>query len=290
MTAITRDLRLERGSALRVIKTCARFTKENPDLVIGAGIAALMLIVCFAYPTPYNPREVNPSWILLHPSSHHLFGTDSNGSDVFSRVLAGGRTDLPLAIGGGVVAGLIGVPLGLLASGGGKGSELILRTLDVVQSFPLLVVALVVVALAGNHLQNVIFAIAFVNAPQFIRLIRNSALHLRASRFVEAAIASGASKGRVTFRHILPNMSGIILAQTSLAIGTGVLVVAALSFLGLGVAPGTPSWGAMIRLGYQDIVTGQWWTSLFPGLAIVIFVVAMNTAAEGLERLLGGLD
>jgi peptide/nickel transport system permease protein len=162
-----------------------------------------------------------------------------------------------------------------------------MRGLDMFQSFPLLVLAIAIVALTGNKLHNVVFAIAFLNIPRFVRLVRSEALSLRESRFVEAAYAIGASRTRVMTRHLLPNMTGTILVRASLTAAQAIIVIAALSFLGIGVTPPTPSWGALIQSGAQNITTGQWWVSLFPGCAVFLTVLALNQVGDGLESILG---
>jgi len=254
-------------------------------MVLGIlSIAVILLVTVFA-PLPHDPLEVNPYNTLQPPSADHWFGTEQNGADVFSRVIAAARLDVPLAMLGAAAAAILGVPLGLLASASGRASTLILRALDIFQSFPLVVLAIVLIAMAGNNLSNVVYAIVLVSTPAFIRLVRSEALTVRATRYVEAAQALGASQSRVTFVHVLPNVTGTIFTQLSIAVGGAILTIAALAYIGVGIVPPTPSWGAMIRSGTQFVATGQWWLALYPGLAILIFVLSFNAIADGLNSL-----
>jgi peptide/nickel transport system permease protein len=243
-------------------------------------VVVVLLLASFLLPLPYDPSEPDGAAKLMPPSSDHWFGTDKFGFDVFSRVIAAARLDVPLALSGMAVSLVLGVVLGLLASGKTRWSEWFMSGLDVFQVFPLLLLALVFVALLGNELSTVVFAIAILNVPRFVRLVRSEALSLRESRFIEAAYAIGASRSRVMVRHLLPNMTGIIGAQASLAVAQAIVVIAALSFLGVGVSPTDPSWGSMIRSGSQNMSTGEWWVSLFPGIAVFLAVTAFNVIAD----------
>ena len=138
-------------------------------------------------------------------------------------------------------------------------------------------------SISGNRLENVVIAIAVINIPRFMRLVRSEVLSLRESRFAEAAIAIGATKARLMFRHLLPNLTGIILAQVSIAAAHAIIVIAALSFLGIGITPPDASWGAMIQSGARNMISGQWWVAAFPGMAVVIAVASLNLIADGLD-------
>ena len=281
-SALTLDGNPSQARAAR-LRSIVRSARRHPGMVVGTVVILAFLAAGLFAHLPYSPTKPDPSHTLLAPSASHLMGTDQNGFDVFSRVIASSRLDVPLALAGAFLAALIGIPLGLLASARSRGSNAIVRALDIFQSFPLIILAVVIVALSGNDLKFVVVAIMLVNVPQFIRLVRSEALVVREQRYVEAAEAMGASRGRVTFRHVLPNVTGTIFAQLSLAVGNGVIALAALSFIGVGVQPPDPSWGAMIRDGSQYVATGQWWLTLFPGLAILIFVVSFNAIADSVE-------
>lgn len=255
-------------------------------LLLGAGLLILMILAAFFAPLPYDPVTPNVDVIAQPPSSAHWFGTDLTGSDVFSRTIASGKRDLPLALLGTLLSLVLGVPLGLMASSKDPWGERLMRALDVFQAFPLLVLALAIVTLTGNRIQNVVVAIAIINVPRFMRLVRSEALALRESRFIEAAIAVGSSPARVMFRHLLPNVVGTVLVQSSLTAAYAVIVIAALNFLGIGVSLPDPTWGSMIQSGARDISQGQWWMSVFPGLAIFAVVFGFNLVADGLDEIL----
>jgi ABC-type dipeptide/oligopeptide/nickel transport system permease subunit len=251
-----------------------------------AVLGGLILAAYFA-PLPYQPNSVDVSAILAPPSHSHWFGTDSLGRDIFSRTIAAARVDLPLALGGVLASLLVGTLIGLLASTRSRWSEALMRCLDMFQAFPLLILAVTIVVLTGNHLGTLVFAIMLFVVAAFIRIIRSEALLIRERRFVEAAVASGCPRWRVTVRHILPNLTGPILVQMSLAASTSILAVAGLSFLGVGIRPPTASWGAMLQGGYENIVTGQWWPVVFPGVMIVVCVWLLNLIADYLDAHLG---
>jgi peptide/nickel transport system permease protein len=252
---------------------------------VAATIIAGFLVAAFFLPTPFDPSATNAFATLQPPDSIHWFGTDSVGADVFSRTVRAGRTDLPLVIGGAAAALLIGVPLGLLLSTRSPWSERSMRVLDGVQSLPLLILILAMVALSQNDPRMIIAAIAIYAAPVYIRLLRSQVLTLREARFIEAARAMGAHPLRIMFRHLLPNLWAVILAQTSLTLAASTLALASLSFLGVGVKPPTPSWGGMIRDGAGYLLSGQWWLVVFPGAAVVIVVLTFNLAADALYEI-----
>lgn len=260
-----------------------RAVRRHPAVTTGVVVLGAMLAAGFSLPLPYDPTTPDPLNTSTGPSGDHWFGTDGDGFDVFARTIDAAQRDLPLAVGGTLASLLVGVPLGLLVSTKGRWSERIMRGLDVFQAFPLVIIAVAIVTLTGNELHNVVLAIMVINVPRFMRLIRSEALALRETRFIEAAWAAGATPSRVLFRHILPNVSGVTLVQSSLAAAQSMVVIAALSFVGVGVSPPNPSWGLMIRDGSQQMVTGQWWTVVFPGLAVLLAVVAFNLIADGLQ-------
>lgn len=255
---------------------------DNPAAVAGVAAIALLLLASLFAPLPFSPLSTDSAAALTGPNSRHWFGTDGVGGDIFSRVIDAARVDLSLALAGTVVSLVVGVPLGLMASTKGKGSERLIRGLDAFQAFPLLILALALVSLSGNNLYMVVVAIALINIPRYMRLIRSEVLALRESRFIEAAIAMGASPRRLTFRHLLPNVWGMVLVQTSLTVANAIVVIASLSFLGVGVSAPTPSWGAMIRDGSGNMVSGEWWIAVFPGLAVLLCVLSFNLLADAI--------
>lgn len=257
-------------------------------LWIPLGLLLFVVLAGFFAPLPHDPRNPDPSGVTLSPpGAGHLMGTDKFGLDVFSRLVKSAATDLPLAVGGMLISLVLGVALGLVTSLRGKRGERLVRALDVFQAFPLLLIAIAVVALMGNHLRNVVIAIVIINIPRFIRLVRSEGLTIREARYIEAAQAVGVSTPRMLFRHMLPNMTGTILSQASLAAANAIVVIASLSFLGIGINAADPSWGAMLQTGSQNIATGQWWVWVFPGAAIFVTILCLNAIGDELQESFG---
>ncbi len=263
----------------RVIKDLVR---NHPGAAIGTAFIILLLLASLFSPLPFDPRATAPLESLEGPNGSHWFGTDGAGGDVFSRVIDAARVDLSLALLGTLLSLALGIPLGLAASTKGKGSERLVRGLDAFQAFPLLILALALVSLSGNKLYMVVVAIALINVPRYMRLLRSEILSIRESRFIEAAHAMGANNFRLTTRHLLPNVWGVVLVQTSLTIANAIVVIASLSFLGVGVSAPTPSWGAMIRDGSGNMSSGEWWIATFPGIVVVLCVLAFNQLADAI--------
>ncbi len=251
-------------------------------LYFGVLVIAVVLLAGWFLPLHYNPNDISPD-VLTGPGGGHLFGTDEAGADVFARTVRAARTDLPLALIGTALALVVGVVGGLAASSKSKWGERLMRGLDAFQALPLLILTVALVVISGNSLSMVVVAIVLISGPFFIRLVRSQALALRESRFVEASVAAGTSPVRVMVRHLLPNLRSLILAQTALTAANALLLIAALSFIGVGVQPPTPSWGSMIRTGAGLVTTGQWWLALFPALAIFVCVLSFNLIADGLR-------
>lgn len=259
-----------------------RLVKQHKAAAFGVAFIVLLLLASLFAPLPHDPEATDGAVALQAPGGDHWFGTDGAGADVFSRVIDAARIDLSLALAGTLLSLVLGVILGLAASTKGKGSERLVRGLDAFQAFPLLILALALVTLSGNKLYMVVVAIALINIPRYMRLLRSEVLALRESRFIEAAIAMGAPQRRITFRHLLPNVWGVVLVQTSLTIANAIVVIASLSFLGVGVSAPTPSWGAMIRDGSGNMSSGEWWIATFPGLIVLLCVLAFNQLADAI--------
>jgi ABC-type dipeptide/oligopeptide/nickel transport system permease component len=261
----------------------------NAQLMAGLAIIAVLLIASFVVPalSPYDAVRPDALAQFLPPSSHHWFGTDANGSDIFVRVALAARLDLRLAVEGVALGAVIGVALGLMVGISRVPwiASLVMRIVDVVQAFPVLVLAVALVALAGNDIGNVVWAVAIVNAPIFLRLIATEVLVVRNQRHIEAAVTMGNSRTRLVLQHILPNSIGSAIAQFGMSLGYAILVIAGLAFLGVGVQVPTAEWGSMILAGQTGITTGQWWLVLFPGLALFVAVVGFNLLSEGVERM-----
>jgi peptide/nickel transport system permease protein len=258
------------------------------SLLIGGVLAgtASLLAVIGPWIAPYSTTNGIPGTQLMGPSASHWFGTDSVGMDVFSRVLAAPRTDLTIALLATLLAAGIGTPIGA-AAGYYRAiwPEILMRVSDLIQSFPVFILAMVTVVVAGHNIQGIIFVIAMVNAPFYVRLMRAEVLSLRERTFIQAAEALGLPGWVVIARHLVPNAIGPILSQASVTVGFAMLLTAGLSFIGAGVRVPTPEWGSMIAIGAPNIVTGEWWPSAFPGLALSLTVLGFALLGDSLQVL-----
>jgi len=264
--------------------------RNRNDITVGVALIFVLALVSSSvlFELPFSPTKPDVDSIALPPSALHLFGTDAYGFDVFSRVLDAAARDLPIAIAGSLVSLLLGVPVGLAASGGRIG-DLIMRVLDGFSALPILILVIVAIKLMGGTAFDIVIAIAIVNTPRFARLVRAEAVTLRSSRFVEAAVAAGSSPLRIAVQHVFRNSYGIVLVQATLAAANAIGVIAALNFLGVGINPPLPTWGGMIREGTTLLIDGKWWAAAFPTLAIFLVVVALNAIADGIEARAEGL-
>jgi peptide/nickel transport system permease protein len=269
--------------------------RQHPVFALGYVLIFLIVTLALFAPliAPYDPETANAAITLQSPGGSHLLGTDISGMDIFSRLIYSARIDLVIAVLGTLFSLAIGLPLGVVAGyfAGTRGvwawlSEGIMRVADVLQAFPVFVLAIALVAALGQSARNVILAIAFVNAPIYLRLLRMQALSLRERRFIDAARVSGGSELRIVFRHILPNAVAPAIIQASVNMGWAVLLTAGLSFVGAGVRVPTPEWGSMIAVGAQNMITGQWWPALFPGIAIALTVLGFALIGDSLELML----
>jgi peptide/nickel transport system permease protein len=258
-------------------------SRIRPELALAVCLVALELILGVFGPwlAPYPPTAAEPSDALLSPSWSHPFGTNVYGADVLSRVLTAARLDLEIAVLSVALAFAIGAPLG--AAVGYSTSWIagvVMRFFDFVQSFPVFILAMALVAASGPSARNVIAVLAILNIPIFVRLVRSEVLAMSRRTFVEAARVSGNTDASIVFRHLLPNSVGSSISQASVSVGWALLLTAGLSFVGAGVQPPTPEWGLMISEGAQSIATGEWWISVFPGLALGLAVLAFACAGE----------
>jgi peptide/nickel transport system permease protein len=202
-------------------------------------------------------------------------------------VLAGAAWAFGIAIPAVIVGIVVGVPLGLYTGyKGGWADEIIMRVFDALRVFPSIILALAVVAAAGPSLLNVVLVIGFLDSPVFARVVRAEVLALRNTTFVESAVAAGNPTWRILFVHILPNAIQGAMAQSAVRAAWAVRISATLAFLGVGIQPPTPEWGAMIRQGAEYLVTGQWWVGIFPGIALILMVLGLNMLGDGLQDLL----
>jgi peptide/nickel transport system permease protein len=262
--------------------------KTQPSAAVGLAIVSVALVLAAIGPTiaPYDPQTAFPGQQLLPPSFTHLMGTDNNGMDVFSRVIASPRTDLTIAILGTLGAIAAGIPLGLIAGYyRGLVAEILMRLSDIVQSFPVFILGMALVVVTGQEIKNVVYVVAAINCPIYVRLVRSQVLFLRERPFVEAARAIGGQDGWIIREHILPNAVGPVVANASVTIGWAILLTAGLSFIGAGVRVPTPEWGSMIAVGAKNIYTGEWWPSVFPGIALAFTVLGFALLGEGMVQL-----
>jgi peptide/nickel transport system permease protein len=224
--------------------------------------------------------------VLVAPSPAHPLGTDQLARDVLSRLIYGTRTSVQAGVVSVGFALLAGVGMGLLAGYyGGWTDDLLMLVADALWSFPTLVLALAIAASLGPGLTNAMLAIGIVFTPVFMRLVRGQTLSVRERDFIAAARAIGANPGRIMLRHIWPNVTAPIIVQASLLVASAIVVEAALSFLGLGIEPPAPSWGSMLKGGYQYMQQALW-LSIAPGVAIFVTVLAFNLLGDGLRRAL----
>ena len=272
----------------RIRKMLSLLFRRKPAGAVG--LCAVLSIVAVAiispWIVPYPPTDANPAAQLLPPSRSHWFGTDTSGMDVFSRVIAASRNDLTIGVAATLLALAIGTPLGI-ASGYYRGfvSEVISRGADILQAFPIFILAMALVALAGQKITNVILVIAFLTSPIYLRLMRGQTYALRGMPFVEAGIIVGNSPRRIIARYIFPMAFPPALTQVSVNVGIAILLTAGLSFVGAGVRVPTPEWGSMISIGAPQIITGQWWVAAFPGFAIVLTVLSFSLLGRAIEFL-----
>lgn len=263
-----------------------KFTVKRPLGAAGAAIVLLMILAALlaGLISPYDPLENDYGAMFQAPGAQHWLGTDSFGRDVLSRLLHGSRTALWV----GFCASFFGTTLGALfgvscAYFGGRVDLLAQRVMDILLSFPLIVLALAVVAVLGGGVWNLILAIAIPMVPRAALVVRSSALALRQMLFVEAALNLGSGHWRVIYRHMLPNVMAPYLIMLTAFLGQAILLEASLSFLGLGVAEPAPAWGLMLRGAAVEFAERAPWMALFPGLAISLAVFAFNVFGDSLR-------
>jgi len=277
--------KIPRGAALR------RGLRANPLLVVGAVASICIVVVALLAPllAPFPGdagTATNPFAVLRPPSAQHWFGTDNVGRDVLSRVLYGARISPLIAFIVLLIAGAIGIPLGLAAGYfGGWLDEVIMRVTDIFLAFPPLLLALAFAAVLPATLTTVIIAIAISWWPWYVRLIRGQAASVAGRPYIEACRALGIPRRRIILRHILPNSITPLIVQMSLDVGGVILTASALSFLGLGPQDPIPDWGLMVSEG-QAYFTTAWWAVTFPGIAILLTAFAFNLLGDGLRDLL----
>jgi peptide/nickel transport system permease protein len=265
------------------------FIRRYPLGAIGAVIMAVFVLAAIFAPliTVYDPLTTNAAVSLARPSAHHWLGCDFMGRDVYSRIVYGARISLAVSVGSMLLGSSIGVTIGLLSGYLLGWFDLITqRFLEMMQSLPLLVMAIIMAAALGPSLHNTIFAIAIPLVPYVARVIRANTLSLREQPFVEAAKAIGMSETRIALRHILPNTLAPLIVLATAQLGSTILTESSLSFLGLGVPEPHPSWGRMLSESAAEYVRTAPWLVIFPGMAISFVVFGTNLLGDALRDLL----
>ncbi|MEM7127209.1 MAG: ABC transporter permease [Chloroflexota bacterium] len=265
------------------------FFRRDRIAVICLTVLLLVVIVSILAPTltPYADQgrgdpDVNSKFIA--PSAEHPFGTDQLGRDVLARVLFGARISLIASFSIVVLAMTFGTVLGAVAGYfGGWVDEIIMRITDIFLAFPPLLLAITIATVLGPNLQNSILAIALTWWPWYTRIVRGQAVSVRERNFVRAARSMGVGDAAIVRRHIIPNIMTPVLVQATLDLGSALLTMASLSFLGLGVQPPTADWGAMVADGRSHVQAGRWWISVFPGLAIFVTTMSFNLLGDGVQ-------
>jgi peptide/nickel transport system permease protein len=271
-----------------LVEVVSRPVGRNGLVLFGAAIIVLMVLlaVLAGVVAPYDPTEMKVTDALKRPSLAHPFGTDRFGRDVLSRTIYGSRIALGVAISSIGIALVAGAILGLAGGYVGGATDLVIgRAMDVLFSFPTLILAIGIAAMLGPGLDNAALAIAVVYAPLFSRVVRGPVIAERAKEYAVAALGLGAGSFRVVLRHILPNVLAPLIVQTSVSLAYAILTEAALSYLGLGTQPPAPSWGTMLNEGRTYLETAPW-MSVFPGLAIMLAVLGFNLLGDGLRSAL----
>lgn len=262
-----------------------RTLRNSPSAVIGATVVLLLVIVALFAPAvaPYDPLAVNSSALLQPPSADHWLGTDPLGRDLLSRIIYGARISLQLGLIAVSIAAVSGTLLGL--TGGfyrGWFDLVVVAGIDILLAFPSILLALAITFALGISLTNLMIAVGVAAIPTYVRVVRSTVLSIKENLYVEAARVSGCTDFRIIMRHILPNALGPIIVLSTLGVASAILSGSALSFLGLGTKPPTPEWGVMLAEGRSFMLNAPWMTT-FPGIAIMITVLAINLLGDGLR-------
>jgi peptide/nickel transport system permease protein len=288
--AVTREtfdrLAESRKRRPRWLRVGLEFARRRPLGAIGAVIIVIMAIVGLGAPwlAPFDPLSTDYAAMIARPSLAHWLGTDAYGRDVLSRILYGSRTALIVGFGASLIGATFGALIGVASAYfGGRIDMAVQRIMDVVISFPIIILALSVVAILGTGLQNVIFAIAIPMIPRCARVVRASALAVREMPYVDAARAAGISDAPIVLRHMLPNVMAPYLIMLTSFLGQAILLEASLSFLGLGVQEPVAAWGLMLRGAAVDFAETAPWMAIFPGLAISLAVFGFNLFGDSLR-------
>jgi len=272
------------NSTILKVRKSRTFSRLLPGLII------LVPFVLIALLAPYLPLQdpvmANPAIRHQPPSLEHFFGTDAYGMDVFSRVLNAARLDFLMAVLCVLLALSIGAPLGAAAGYfGGILETIIERLAEVVQSFPIMLFAMMIQIALGSSVANLVWIIAVYIAPFYAKLVRSIVKPLRDVDYIQAARVTGQTPLQILFRHLIPNALPAIVSQFTLSAAVSIRVLSGLSFLGLGVAIPTPEWGSMIQIGAGWMIFGKWWSSVFPGLALFLTIWGLTQISEEVESM-----
>ena len=274
-------MQAERGSFRQLLGTLLRNRAAAASSVFLIALVACAVLAPVV--APYDPLAIDADLVLQPPGPEHWFGTDDTGRDVLSRVIWGARISLRVGLISSGISTIAGLILGLISGFyGGAVSFVILRAMDLLLAFPGVLLAIVIVAILGASLENVMIAVGISAIPAFTRIVHSSALAQNQLDFVAAARLIGSSNGRIIVRHILPNILAPVIVLSTLQVAGAIFGAASLSFIGLGAQPPTPEWGAMVSRGRYNLREAMW-LSTFPGLAIALVVVAINILGDGLR-------
>lgn len=266
----------------------ARGLMKNKGALAGLIVLLLLILAAIFAPliTTYDPIVIDPPNRTQPPSRDHWLGTDSFGRDIYTRVVYGARVSLPVGLIAVSIAATAGAVLGLIAGYYGRFADaIIMRVIDIMLAFPNIMLALVIVAILGPNIRNVMIAVGIGEIPRYTRLIRGQVLSARELLYVEAAKVIGVPTSKIMFRHILPNVVSPVVVLATLSVGSAILAAAGLSFLGLGAQPPNPEWGSMLADGRQ-FLRSHWWVATMPGIAIAITVLSINMFGDGLRDIL----
>lgn len=285
MSAVDPTMAMEPPGRMRALRQMLRALNANKTSWVGIVTMAVVILIAIFAPvlTSHDPLEQNILDKLKGPSAEYVLGTDSYGRDIWARLVYGAQISLWIGTVSIAIAMVIGSIIGMIAGYfGGKLDLVIMQAMDVLLSFPSLILGLMVVAMLGPSIGNLIFAIALTAIPPFARIARAPTVSVKERDYIEACRALGYSHPRILVVHILPNIFPEILVMGSLWLATAIRVEASLSFIGLGVRPPTPTWGGMIREGFEHILDSAW-LSIAPSLAILLVVFALNMIGDGLR-------
>ncbi|MHB1708042.1 MAG: ABC transporter permease [Thermoplasmataceae archaeon] len=260
---------------------------RSPTGIVGLGILLVYAFLAVFGPdlAPYNPLTLHLNQELLPPSAAHIMGTDEYGRDIWSRILYAIRLDMFIAFASVSASYLIGVSLGILSGYLGRITDsVIMRIMDILLSFPSILFAIAIAIAIGPGFVTIIIAVIVVSIPGFARIARSTVLSTKNDLYVTASISQGGSKLHIMFQHILPSSISPTIVLYALSLGNAIIIAAGLSFLGVGIPPPTPELGAMITEGLQFVVSGEWWVSIFPGIFIVLIVIAFNMLGDTIRE------